>query len=63
MISIFNICLQPPQTDTSAATTTTKTDQDEVDEAPPSKQSEKATEELLHQKEKLEHERVCILLK
>lgn len=62
MISISNICVQPPQTDASAAAVTKA--EDDVDEGPPpSKQSDKGTEELLRQKQQLEHERVCTSLK
>lgn len=57
-IIINDICIQSaPQTDV----TTTKSE--DVDEAPPPsrKKSDKdaITEELLRQKEQLEHERVC----
>jgi len=56
------MCLQPPQTDASA----TAKGEDHVDEAPPtsSKHSDKdkVTQELLRQKEQLEHERVCNLI-
>ena len=66
IISISNISIisiQPPQTDTPAAAAMTKTE-DDVDEGPPpSKQSDKGTEELFRQKEQLEHERVCTSLK
>ena len=58
--------MQPPQTDASATSATSK-DEDNMDEAPPTsgKHSDKdkaATEELLRQKEQLERERVCYLL-
>ena len=63
IISISNISIQPPQTDMPAAAAVTKAE-DDVDEGPPpSKQSDKGTEELRRQKEQLEHERVCTSLK
>ena len=59
--------LQPPMPDLPDTTSATVKNEEEQDEAPPpivsssrhGSKKDKITEELLHQKEKLERERVC----